>query len=204
VAIHYFRGMKKLLTCIFICTIFYGYAQDVYKDSLNSYIVNYVQKHEVVTGDDKQFFRFFPVNEKYKVIASFEKAIDSKWFNMETSGAIKKTFRVYGVLHFIINDTLVTLNIYQSQNLMNVNEYKDHLFLPFTDISSGEETYAAGRYIDLNIPDIINNKVVIDFNKAYNPYCAYVSGKYNCPIPPKENQLPVAITAGEKTFAKSY
>jgi uncharacterized protein (DUF1684 family) len=196
--------MKKLFTCFFICAVFYGRSQDAYKDSLNSYILNYVQKHEVVTGDDKQFLRFFPVNEKYKVTASFEKAIDSKWFNMETSGAIKKTFRVYGVLHFTINDTAVALNIYQSQNLMNVSEYKDHLFLPFTDLSSGEETYAAGRYIDLNITDIVNNKVEIDFNKAYNPYCAYVSGKYNCPIPPKENQLPVAITAGEKTFAKSH
>ena len=123
---------------------------------------------------------------------------------METSGIIKKTFRVYGVLHFTINDTAVSLNIYQSQNLMNTDEYKNHLFLPFTDLSSGEETYAAGRYIDMSTADIINNKVVIDFNKAYNPYCAYVSGKYNCPIPPKENQLPVMIAAGEKTFVKNH
>lgn len=196
--------MKKLLTCFFLFTTFYGRSQDVYKDSLDSYISQYIKNHEVVTGDDKQFFRFFAVNEKYKVTARFEKPGDSKWFNMETSGAIKKTFRIYGILHFAINDTPVTLNIYQSQNLMNVNEYKDHLFLPFTDLSSGEETYAAGRYIDLSTGDIAGNKVVIDFNKAYNPYCAYVSGKYNCPIPPKENQLPVAIPAGEKTFTKTH
>ena len=196
--------MKKLFTCIFFCTTFYAHAQDVYKDSLNSYIARYVKQHEVVTGDDKQFFSFFTVNEKYKVTASFEETGNSKWFSMETSGAIKKTFRVYGILHFSINDTAVTLNIYQSQNLMNIAEYKNHLFLPFTDITSGEETYAAGRYIDLDISDIKNNKLVIDFNKAYNPYCAYVSRKYNCPIPPKENQLPVAILAGEKIFSKQH
>jgi uncharacterized protein (DUF1684 family) len=196
--------MKKLFTCIFFCTKFYGHAQDVYNDSLNNYIARYIKNHEVVTGDDKQFFSFFTINEKYKVTASVEETGNSKWFSMETSGAIKKTFRVYGVLHFSINDTAVTLNIYQSQNLMNIAEYKNHLFLPFTDITSGEETYAAGRYIDLDISDIKNNKLVIDFNKAYNPYCAYVSGKYNCPIPPKENQLPVAILAGEKIFSKQH
>ena len=196
--------MKKLLSCIFLCTILHGYSQDIYKDSLNSYIARYVKQHEVVIGDDKQFFSFFSVNEKYKVTATFEETNNSKWFSMETSGTIRKTFRVYGVLYFSINDTAVTLNIYQSQNLMNVAEYKNHLFLPFTDITSGEETYAAGRYIDLEISDINGNKVVIDFNKAYNPYCAYVSGKYNCPIPPKENQLTVAVAAGEKVFSKQH
>lgn len=177
--------------------------QHDYKDSLENYLAGYVEKHEVVTGNDKQYFRFFPIDEKYRVAASFEKVGDAKWFQMETSGLVRKTFRVYGVLHFSINDTAVSLPVYQSQNLMSLQEYKDHLFLPFTDLSSGEETYPSGRYIDLNIPDIANDKIVIDFNKAYNPYCVYVSGKYNCPIPPKENQLPVAILAGEKNFGKN-
>ena len=167
-------------------------------------MARYIEQHEVVTGGDKQFFSFFSVNEKYKVTAIFEETNNSKWFSMETSGTTKKTFRVYGILHFFINDTAVTLNLYQSQNLMNIAEYKNHLFLPFTDMTSGEETYAAGRYIDLAVSDIKNNKVVIDFNKAYNPYCAYVSGKYNCPIPPRENQLAVAIQAGEKIFTKPH
>lgn len=195
--------MKKLMPLLLVLMVFRGYGQG-YKDSLQKFQAEYVQKHEVVTGPDKDYLSFFPVTEKYNVTAQFEKVPDSKWFSMETSGAIKKTFRVYGVLHFTINDTAVTLNIYQSQNLMSLGEYKDHLFLPFTDLSSGEETYAAGRYIDLSTTDIVNNKVVVDFNKAYNPYCAYISGKYNCPIPPKENQLPVFIAAGEKTYSKSH
>jgi len=121
---------------------------------------------------------------------------------METSGNMKQVFRVYGIIRFTLHDTALTLNIYQSQRLMAVAEYKDELFLPFTDLTSGEESYAAGRYIDLVFDDILDNKVVIDFNKAYNPYCAYASGKYNCPIPPRENNLNVAILAGEKNYLK--
>ena len=196
--------MKNICTVLFLFSLSQALGQQTYTDSLNNHIRNYVETHEVVTGDDKRFFSFFPVTEKYRATAIFEKSNNSKWFNMETSGSIKKTFRVYGTLRFTINDTALKLNVYQSQNLLNGSEYKDHLFLPFTDLSSGEETYAAGRYIDLSISDIIYNKVIIDFNKAYNPYCAYVSGKYNCPVPPKENQLPVIIPAGEKTFSKSY
>ena len=80
--------------------------------------------------------------------------------------------------------------------------YKDYLFLPFTDATTGNETYDAGRYIDLKIEDTRTPEVILDFNKAYNPYCAYVSDIYNCPIPPKENRLPVAIRAGEMKFLK--
>jgi uncharacterized protein (DUF1684 family) len=196
--------MKTLLCCILILTVSQAFNQEVYRDSLANYISKYVQEHEVVIGPDKQYFRFFPVDEKYKVKARFKEASGSKWFNMETSGNIKKVFRVYGTVHFTIHDTSVTLNLYQSQNLMNTDEYKEHLFLPFTDLTSGEESYAGGRYIDLDIPAIVNNEVEIDFNKAYNPYCAYVSGKYNCPIPPRENQLMVSIRAGEKIFAKMH
>jgi uncharacterized protein (DUF1684 family) len=175
-----------------------------YKDSVESYFKKYVKEHEVVTGKDKEFMSFFPVNEKYRMSCRFERTINSAWFRMESSGPIKKNYRVYGTIHFTINDTAVTLNIYQSQDLMTTKQYKDHLFIPFTDATSGEETYESGRYIDLEIKDIINDKVLIDFNKAYNPYCAYVSGKYNCPIPPAENRLMVAIHAGEKAFCKAH
>ena len=71
----------------------------------------------------------------------------------------------------------------------------DHLFLPFTDNTNGVETYGGGRYIDLKIP--AGNTINIDFNKAYNPYCAY-SDKYSCPIPPPENHLDIEIKAGIK------
>ena len=134
----------------------------------------------------------------------FERTLNSPWFRMESSGPIKRNYRTYGIIHFTINDSAVTLNIYQSQDLMTSPQYKDHLFIPFTDATSGEETYESGRYIDLEINDIKTDKVLIDFNRAYNPYCAFVSGKYNCPIPPTENRLTVAIRAGEKAFKKVH
>ncbi|MEO5563258.1 MAG: DUF1684 domain-containing protein [Chitinophagaceae bacterium] len=189
---------------LFILTFQASFSQNIYADSINRFITNYVQSHEVVTGEDKKLMSFYPVNEQYLIKARFEKIENGGWFSMETSGALKSINRVYGIMHFTINDTAVKLNIYQSQDLMNVTAYKEYLFLPFTDATTGEETYSGGRYIDLTIADIKNNNLVIDFNKAYNPYCAYVSGKYNCPIPPKENRLAVAIKAGEKTFKKSH
>ena len=195
--------MKKLSTCILWLAFLCVHGQDSYRDSMNSYLANYVEKHEVVTGDDKQYLTFFPVDENFRVVASFKRANNFNWFAMETSGPTKKTFRVYGMLRFMLHDTVLTLNVYQSQTLMNTEEYQHHLFLPFTDVTSGDETYTAGRYIDLMIEDIVDNKVILDFNKAYNPYCAYVSGKYNCPLPPRENELPVAILAGEKVFTKT-
>ena len=182
----------------------FSFAQKSYEDSIKTYLKKYVKEHEVVTGKDKELLSFFPANEKYRMICRFERTMNSPWFRMESSGPIKKNYRVYGIIHFTINDTAVTLNIYQSQDLMTTKQYKEHLFIPFTDATSGEGTYESGRYIDLEIKDINNDKTMIDFNKAYNPYCAYVSGKYNCPIPPSENRLMVAIPAGEKAFGKAH
>ncbi|MET0393362.1 MAG: DUF1684 domain-containing protein [Chitinophagaceae bacterium] len=192
--------MKHLFTIAATMLFLSVHGQSSYKDSIGHFIRTYVQNHEVIKGEDKKLFRFYPVDEHYRVAARFEKVDDDKWFTMETSGILKQTFRVYGTLHFSIHDTAMTLNIYQSQNLMNAEGYKDYLFLPFTDLTSGSETYTNGRYIDFQAPEIRNNTLVIDFNKAYNPYCAYARGSFNCPIPPKENSLPIAVHAGEKNF----
>ena len=190
---------------IVICLVFtsFSFAQKgSYKDSVETYLRKYVKEHEVVSGKDKDLMTFFPVDQKYRISCKFERTPNSQWFRMESSGQIKRNYRTYGIIRFTINDTAATLNIYQSQELMTTTQYRDHLFIPFTDATSGEETYESGRYIDLDINDIKNDRIIIDFNKAYNPYCAYVSGKYNCPIPPAENRLAVAIRAGEKAFRK--
>jgi len=197
--------MRIFLVFISLLFVSISFAQSkTYKDSIESHFTKYVKEHEVVTGKDKELISFFPVNEKYLINCRFERTINSPWFRMESSGPIKKNYRVYGKIHFSINDSAVILNIYQSQDLMATQQYRDHLFIPFTDATSGEETYESGRYIDLEINDIKNDKVLIDFNKAYNPYCAYISGKFNCPIPPDENRLVVSIRAGEKAFSKAH
>ena len=201
--------IKTNMTLRILCLILISYnslfaQKGNYKDSLEKYQKNYVKDHEVVTGKDKELMSFFPVNEKFRINCHFERIMNSPWFPMATSGFIKKTYRIYGRIEFTVNDTLVSLNLYQSQDLLATSKYRDHLFIPFTDLTSGTESYVGGRYIDLEIKDIKENKVLIDFNKAYNPYCAYVNGKYNCPIPPAENNLHVAIRAGEKEFAKAH
>ena len=196
--------MKKYFALLTLTGCFYlpALTQTSYTDSLKTFIKDYIDKHEVVKGDDKKQMHFFDVDKKYRVVAQFEKKENGQWFQMSTSGKMKQIYRVYGVISFKIGDTLLRLNIYQSQNLMQSDQYKNYLFLPFTDATTGKETYDSGRYIDLTSADIQNNQVTIDFNKAYNPYCAYVTGVYNCPIPPGENNLAVAIKAGEKKYGE--
>lgn len=175
-----------------------------YADSINRHFRDYTRQHEVVKGDDRQYLQFFPPDEAFRIPARLEAKPNSPWFAMETSGLIKKNYRVYGILHFTLHDTTINLPVYQSQDLLGVPQYKDYLFIPFTDATSGIESYSSGRYIDIRMDEIVNNQVWIDFNLAYNPYCAYVSGRYNCPIPPAENRLPVAVRAGEMAYGKRH
>ena len=194
---------KNILLFIFSLSAFFSFAQqNAYSDSIKSYIHHYIETHDVISGDDEKYFRFFPVDETYHVKAKFKKTENGRWFQMETSGRIRKTFRAYGIAEFSIRDTVLHLTIYQSQDLMQDNRHNDYLFLPFTDLTTSIESYHTGRYIDFTLGDIKNGQLIIDFNKAYNPSCAYVNGKYNCPVPPKENDLPVAIHAGELNFGK--
>ena len=142
---------------------------------------------------------FFPIDLKYHVVATFVRTPNQKPFEMLTTANRTKTYEKYGEVYFELDSSVVVLNIYQSHTLRETEEYKDYLFLPFKDPTNGNETYGGGRYIDLRIPE--NDKMVIDFNKAYNPYCAYNTG-YACPLVPKENHLDIPIYAGVKDFKK--
>jgi uncharacterized protein (DUF1684 family) len=191
-----------LAVCLFAATI--CFSQTSYEDSMRTYLSDYVQNHEVVKGHNKSHMQFYDVSKTYRVIADFKPSSSAGWITFKTSGVKDKIFRLYGTASFNLDGKMNQLNIYQSQQVMGDEKYKDYLFLPFTDSTSGNETYISGRYIDLKTSDIQNKKLVLDFNRAYNPYCAYVSGLYNCPIPPKENALSIAIKAGEKAFKTSH
>ena len=191
-----------LILVLFVSTT--CFAQESFTDSLLTFRENYIQTHEVVQGKDRSKLTFYPIQSGYRVIAGFTKAEASQWLSFPTSGKINKVYKVYGTLHFTLDGKPLQLNIYQSQDLMQNETYRNYLFLPFTDATNSTETYEGGRYLDFFIRDIQNNTVLLDFNKAYNPYCAYVSGKYNCPIPPKENALPVMVKAGEKAYPTSH
>lgn len=170
-----------------------------YSDSIRSFQQDYVISHEVVKGTEKKYLHFFPVNASFHVMAVFEKISDS--LQLKTSKGGSETFYRYGKITLRLNNKVYSMYIYQSPRLMHTPGFEGYLFLPFTDLSNGIETYGGGRYIDLTTKDIQNNKLIIDFNKCYNPYCAYGPG-YRCPVPPKENDLPVSINAGEKAFGK--
>jgi hypothetical protein len=140
---------------------------------------------------------FFEPNPVFYVQAKFKRTKNEEVFEMKTSTSRRPTYKKYGEIKFKINGKKFKLNIYQNQRLMNNELYADHLFLPFTDLTNGEESYGGGRYIDLTISD--SKTMIINFNKAYNPYCCYNS-RYSCPIPPKENHLNIKVTAGVKAF----
>jgi uncharacterized protein (DUF1684 family) len=199
----------RMKYCISFFLMIYGLTSiaqnnsQAYIDSLKDYRNNYIQSHEVVKGNDKQFLHFYPINPAYRVSCKVDRITNGKWFQMSASGKEKQIYRKYGRLTFAIHDTILHLYVYQSQSLMTNNEYKDYLFIPFTDNGSGNDSYGGGRYLECFISDIKNNQLILDFNKAYNPYCAYTTG-YNCPIPPRENDLPILIGAGEKNYGKPH
>jgi len=138
---------------------------------------------------------FFAIDSTYIVAAKFIRTLSAIPFQMKTTTSRLPTYEKYAEAHFTIAGQELVLSIYQSHGLRDTEEYKEYLFLPFNDHTNGEETYGGGRFIDLAIPE--GDTIIIDFNKAYNPYCAY-SADYSCPIPPKENDLAVQISAGVK------
>lgn len=153
-----------------------------------------------LTDEDRENFEgldFFSIDSNYRVKAKFIRTKGEKPFRMPTSTDRKPVYEKYGEAHFTLNGKKHVLNIYQSHDLRKIPEYEKQLFLPFNDHTNGFETYGGGRYLDLEIPE--SNTLIIDFNKAYNPYCAY-NYKYSCPIPPEENKLSTEIKAGVKAF----
>lgn len=142
---------------------------------------------------------FFPINEKFAVKAVFKRTKKTKKFQMPTTTTRKPWYKKYGELHFEIEGKKMQLTVYQNLDLIKKPGYEDYLFIPFTDLTSGVESYGGGRYLDFRIPK--SKDIILDFNKAYNPYCAY-NEKYSCPIPPAENDLQIKIEAGVKTFKK--
>ena len=124
---------------------------------------------------------------------------DEKPFLMPTTTERLPEYVKYGEAHFKINGKQLKLNLYKSTKPYSEPGYEDYLFLPFTDLTSGDGSYGGGRFLDARIPE--GNTILLDFNKAYNPYCAYNS-MYSCPIPPKENDLDIRIEAGVKDYKK--
>lgn len=153
-----------------------------------------------LTEEDLKVFKtldFYPIDNKYIVEAKFVRTKREKVFEMKTTTTRLPKYKKYGELYFILDGKNFKLNIYQNIDLIKKPGYKDYLFLPFTDLTCGKESYIGGRYLDARIPK--SKTIILDFNKAYNPYCAY-NYKYSCPLVPMENDLDIEIRAGVKKF----
>lgn len=145
---------------------------------------------------------FFPVDSSFIVKATFVKTENALVFEMATTTDRKPLYKEFGVLQFILKGKNYQLTVYQSQDDLRDKKYKDYLFLPFTDETSGNESYGGGRYMDVMTTDISsNNTILLNFNNTYNPYCAY-NDKYSCPLTPRKNHLDLEIKAGIKKFNK--
>ncbi len=148
---------------------------------------------------DLPFLDFYKVSPAYLLQAKFTRIEDESGFDMPTHSGVLKKYVVYGKLDFTLSGKPYQLFVYQSVILREKKGFEDYLFIPFHDETNGEETYGGGRYLDLRMKEIKDGYVQLDFNKCYNPYCAYKGG-YSCPIPPVENKLLIPIKAGEKKF----
>ncbi|APY09137.1 hypothetical protein BWZ20_12860 [Winogradskyella sp. J14-2] len=155
-----------------------------------------LKKKDLKTFKSLDFFKYDSI---YYVEAKLKRTPNSKWFKMKTTTDEESEERIFGVLTFKLKGKTHQLNVYQGKDLMTTEGFEDYLFLPFLDDTNGDTTYGGGRYIDLQIPE--GDSIIIDFNEAYNPYCAY-NEKYSCPIVPRENYVPVKVEAGLRAFKK--
>ncbi len=194
--------MKNIILFLFCFTSSYAQkdvaAAEKFQSELNKSYADSL-KSPLLKDDLKHFkgLDFYPIDEKYIVEAIFIRTKKEKSFKMKTTTSRTPIYKKYGELHFSIDGKELKLNVYQNVDLKKKPGYEDYLFLPFSDLTCGKDSYIGGRYIDMRIPK--SGKVTIDFNQAYNPYCAY-NYEYSCPIVPLENDLDIEINAGVKKF----
>ena len=142
---------------------------------------------------------FFEPDPEYVCNCSFERLAKPKPFKMATYAGTVKDYIIYANLNCPIKGESYQLELYRSLKAMSMPMYRNLAFLPFRDLTNAESTYGGGRYIDVKLDTAQSDFIIIDFNKTYNPYCAYSDG-YFCPIPPIANHLQIEINAGEKMY----
>lgn len=199
------RSMKNYFLLLLFIIPFLLKAQECHKNTaikfqyeLNEEYAD--EENSPLLEDDFKSFKaldFYPIDLDFCTQAKLVRTPNEKPFEMPTTTKRMARYKKYGELHFTLKGEEFKLNVYQNLDMIKIEQYKNALFLPFTDLTSGNGSYGGGRYIDLKIPK--DDIIMLDFNTAYNPYCAY-NPKYSCPIPPKENDLDIEIKAGVKEF----
>ncbi len=202
--------MKKLILALLLIPVIgcsqsptaSTYIQEIRKYRYEENIKFADKETTILTKKDFKRFSaldFFPIDTNYRIAAKFELHKDPKLFEMQTTTDRKPLYKTYGIATFKLEGKTYVLQVYQDQELIQKPGYKDHLFVPFVDKTSGNESYGGGRYLDIQQPK--DDIIILDFNKSYNPYCAY-NERYSCPIVPRENYLETKIEAGVKAFEK--
>lgn len=193
----------KILTFLFLLISINGFAQS-YQEQIakhrEAYKEDFIKdSRSPLNKSDLQNLHFYDADSAYRISAEVVLLKNEKVFKMPTFNGSSSDYYRYAHINFSLNGKTIQMTLYRSVALSTNPTYKDHLFLPFTDETNNKETYGGGRYIDLDAKEIKDNRIEIDFNKAYNPYCAYSDG-YRCPVPPEENDLELAVKAGEKLY----
>jgi len=167
-----------------------------FRDKLNQ---QYKSDNSPLKKEDISWFDghgFFPIDDVYRVEANYSLIEGGEEFEMKTTTDRLPIYKPYAKARFMFKGESHELTLYQNVEYSKRPGYKDYLFLPFKDFTNGDSSYGGGRFIDLRMSK--TDKIIIDFNKSYNPLCAYNS-KYSCPIPPRENHLQTEINAGVRT-----
>jgi len=180
---------------------FSSFAQSKYAQSIENERKEFEEKllksFEILNQDEIQNIKklqYFEIDSNWILTADFKKDV-GEIFEMPTTTERKPTYRRVGYLFFTYQEIHFQLAVYQNMELKGT-AYEDYYFLPFKDSNAPEITYGGGRYLDVQF-SLEDVNVVVDFNKAYNPYCVY-SYRYSCPITPSENHLSVKINSGAK------
>jgi len=206
--------MKYFIVFLIIISFTYTQAQSKEKFNDSGYL-NGIKKerklkddemrtgdHSPIPEDEKATFKklnYYKPKVSFRKVAAFERFDQATHFLMKTTTSRLPEYSLYGVITFTHKNKNYSLNVYQNIELVKKPGYEKHLFIPFNDETNENGTYGGGRFLDVS--ETGTDTLLIDFNNAYNPYCAY-NHKYSCPIPPEENKLKIKIKAGEKKWHK--
>lgn len=172
---------------------------EAHRKSLNDDFLN--PNKSPLSKEEREAFighQFYPIDEAYRVVARFEATPEAKPFALSTSKGTTQLFKRLGILHFELKGQPYTLEVYLRVQRFMPQGQKNYVFLPVIDETTGEATYGAGRYLHYEgVPE--GNEWIIDFNKLYNPSCAY-NENFECPVVPEPNHLSTPIEAGIKGY----
>lgn len=179
-----------------------SYSNELKKERKLKDIEMRTDEHSPITKEEKAVFKhlnYYKPKPEFRKVAAFKRFDQALHFLMKTTTDRLPEYSLYGTVAFTHKGKEYSLNVYQNIELVKKPGYEKHLFIPFNDETNGKATYGGGRFLDVN--ETGDDSIIIDFNKAYNPYCAY-NHKYSCPIPPEENNLQLEIRSGEKKWHK--